>query len=95
MWPHRAVREVIEELGSAEVDLGLQVAIFNQRGMIARDPFNGGEQERSVSAGYKERATFMASAWPRLASVFRALADQYDGFATREDHHAQILDMQF
>jgi hypothetical protein len=95
VWPHRAVREIIEELGSAEVDLGLQVTIFNQRGVTARDPFAGGEQERSVSAGYRERASFMASAWPRLASVFRALADQYDEFAAREDHHAQILDMKF
>jgi hypothetical protein len=37
VWPHRAVREVIEELGSAELDLGLQVAIFNQRGVTARE----------------------------------------------------------
>jgi hypothetical protein len=95
VWPHRAVREVIEEVGSSELDLGLQVAIFNQRGVCARDPFAGGEQERGLSAGYRERSSFMASAWPRLASVFRALADQYDGSAVREDHRSRILDMQF
>ena len=95
MWPHKAVREIIEELGSPEVDLGLQIAIFNQRGVSAKDPFAGGTQERSLSAMYRERAAFMASSWPRLASVFRALADEYDGFAVREDHRAKILDMQF
>src|SRR5258708_16559507 len=77
VWPHRAVREIIEELSSSEVDLGLQVAIFNQRGVCARDPFAGGEPVRGLSAVYREHSYFMASPWPRLSPEFPPFAHHF------------------
>ena len=41
-WPHRAVRDVIEELHSDRIEEGIRVERFNMRGVVSKAVFEGG-----------------------------------------------------
>ena len=47
VWPAEAIRDVLEDVGTAEIANGMQVGRFNARGSVWRG--DGGEQERSLA----------------------------------------------
>ncbi len=89
-WPHEAVRVVIENITSNEIERGLELGVFNSRGVTSRGPFEGGDQERQLAARYNHDAESLADQYPRTASVLRRLAQTYTRMATREDIDAEL-----
>lgn len=89
-WPAEPVREVVEQLKSADLESGLHMGRFNQRGVISRDPLSGGDMERSIKARYEADAATVAARWPRTAAFLRAFAKTYERDAAREDLDAEL-----
>lgn len=89
-WPAEPVREVVERLKSDDLESGLHMGRFNQRGVVSRDPLSGGEIERRIEAQYEADAMKLAARWPRTAAFLRSLADTYKHYAAREDVEADL-----
>jgi hypothetical protein len=89
-WPHPAVRELIEELASPNLESGVHVGLFNSRGVFVKDPSEGGRQERELAEGYRRQAVALADSWPRTAAILRELAETYERQAQAEDQLLEI-----
>lgn len=89
VWPPPAIRDLIEEIRSAHLDLGLKNGHVKAHGVSMRGVFAGGGQERDVAAALRSGAVTMDVNWPRTARLLRALAGTYDSFAAHEDQQAQ------
>jgi excisionase family DNA binding protein len=90
IWPAEAIRELIEEVGSVDIDTGVYLGVVNGRGVASRGVFDNGDQERSLASLYRgwERAT--AGRWRRTSRILRRLADSYESDARREDDRAKL-----
>jgi hypothetical protein len=64
VWPHEAVRALIEHVNSAALGGGFRAGIFNTRGFFTRDPFAGGTQERDLATQYRGWAQKLAAVAP-------------------------------
>ncbi len=89
-WPSLAVRESIERLRSDDIDLGLHMALRDQRGPTNRSPTDGGDQERQLVATYREKSRSFSS-WPRTAAIFEGLATSYEVHAAVHDRSAEAV----
>lgn len=88
-WPCESVRALLEELQNDRIDRGLEIRIFNNRGVTSRSLEEGGRQEWKLAEDYRARADNFESRWPRTAAVFRRLAKTYEADARREDAEAE------
>jgi hypothetical protein len=87
-WPHRVVRDLIEELKSDETERGINIERFNMRGVYSKALFEGGKQER----GFAEQARGWAAkcnSWPRTQKMVNEIAKEWDRHAEREDSEAR------
>lgn len=89
VWPAEAVRDLIETVGSARIDTGVQIGRANRRGISSRGVFDGGNQERSLEASYRDMAARLSTRWPRTARILRGLADSYMHEALQHDADAE------
>jgi hypothetical protein len=90
LWPHEAVRRVIEEVASEELERGFEVGAFNNRGVTTRSLTEGGVQERGIAARYREHAQKFRDDWPRTSRMLYRMADQYERYARGEDIDADL-----
>ena len=88
-WPCRPVRDVIEELASEEIDRGIAISRFNQRGVFTKDPFEGGKKERAIADQYRSWAE-VTRKWPRTSALLRQIAYDWDYNAKRADTEVQL-----
>lgn len=86
-WPAEPIRDLIEDLGSKGLEIGLHLGVVNSRGVTSRGVYDGGDQERALAARYREWA-HTAERWPRTSRLLRELADDYERDARREDDRA-------
>ena len=93
VWPIRAVRDLIERVESRDLEVGLEISVANQRGVISRNLTEGGGQERTLAQTYREWADQTASAWPRTSAMLRSLERQYEREGRREDDTSQRWDI--
>ncbi len=91
-WPIIAVREVIENTRSRELERGLLVGVLNGRGVTSRGMTDGGEQERDLVARYQRYAEAVAFEWHRTAAVLSQIAKHYENQALRFDDDAERND---
>jgi hypothetical protein len=84
-WPHRAVRDILEHLASPPMEEGLEVEVFNSRGVTSRGLRDGGEQERTLVDRYLSYASTTEGRWPRTTRVLRRIADTFEHDARRHD----------
>lgn len=89
-WPHPAVRDVIEEVASIELERGLEVGLYNSRGVVTRDLTEGGAQEHKLAERYTGFAATVSDRWPRTAAMLRRIAGTYRAEARREDLEAEL-----
>ena len=87
--PGTAIRELLEELCSNQIETGLRLAIVNSRGATCRAPDAGGGQERQLAADYHRQADQLKYQWPRTASVLTGVARSYEHHARWEDEDAE------
>lgn len=88
-WPCQPVRDLLEELQNDRIDRGLEIRVFNNRGVTSRSLEEGGQQEWKLAEGYRARAEQFVSRWPRTATIYRRLAETYEADARREDAEAE------
>ncbi|MDR7543045.1 MAG: hypothetical protein QN120_02195 [Armatimonadota bacterium] len=89
-WPHPAVCDVVEEVASPDLERGIEIGVYNSRGTIVKDPYEGGAQERKHAERYQGHATVASDRWPRTAALLRRIADGYWREALREDERARL-----
>ena len=85
LWPHEALRDLLESVDSPNLERGVLIGVHNKRGVTCRAHDEGGEQERVLAAGYRDGARRLASDKPRTAALLGRLADSYDREAEEHD----------
>ena len=88
VWPHKVVRDCLEEWNSSQIERGMRIERFNMRGVTTRAYREGGEQERKLAAELRDAARKLA-AWPRTQAVLLSMAASWEEEAKREDLEAR------
>lgn len=91
-WPAESVREVLDGFRSKSMLEGFHVGKYNRRGISARMPRDGGDQERELSAQYRHWAKGMAAHHPYTSKALEDLAKDYEQDALRHDEDAKRMD---
>lgn len=89
-WPHRAVRDIIDDIANPRLESGFYSQVINNRGVTTRGLTDGGFQERALAERYERDVVQIADAWPRTAAVLRGIAEDYRRHAEREDRSADL-----
>jgi hypothetical protein len=88
-WPSKPIRDLIEGLAADQVEIGIAICRFNQRGVSWRAVYDGGTQERGLASQYRDWAE-VARHWPRTSALLRQIADDWDAHASRMDTEAKL-----
>ncbi len=91
IWPAKPIRELIETIGSRELENGLVLGRLNSRGMTTRDPYDGGTLERALEVDYRDWSNACRTAWPRTARALLSIAEHYEHDARLEDVRAAVV----
>ncbi len=91
-WPPVPVREIIELTRSRTLERGLEIGVYNRRGVTVRMPHDGGGQERALAERYRRDAEALRFDWPRTAACLDRIATTYEVDANREDLSAEQRD---
>lgn len=89
-WPHEAVRELLEEVGSESIERGIYTGIINSRGVVTRDIGAGGEQERLIAERHQKYAAVLADEWPRTSHLMKIIAVHYESDGRRMDIQGEL-----
>lgn len=92
IFPDVAVREMIEEIASRELEEGLESGVYNKRGVHSKFIDDGGLQERQIAATYQKYATAVRDTHPRTAAMLGRIADFYEFAAHHEDIRSDLAD---
>lgn len=90
IWPSVAVRDLIEEVRSQDLEQGIITEVYNSRGVQFRDLKTGGDAERTLANRYSHYASKLGARWPRARRVVEQIAEQWERDARREDHVSEI-----
>lgn len=86
LWPHEAVRDLIEGLRRThDIKQGFVTGRRNQRGVFSKGIGEGGRQEREIASQYRAYADALRSRWPVTSRFLREIAEDYERDADRED----------
>ena len=88
IWPCKPVRDVLEEIASPQVAIGMRVAVYNSRGAHARG--EGGDQEREIAEKFRNWARQLDFSYPYVANLIEQIANGYDQDAMREDSETAV-----
>jgi hypothetical protein len=92
IWPHEAVRAVVEGVRSVELERGLLVGLLNSRGVTSRSLDTGGEPEQALAERYHAFAAALAPTAPRTAGILREIGRSYERDARREDDRRDLAE---
>ena len=90
IWPAEPVREIIETIGSQNIQSGIHTGVINDRGVTSRGIYDGGKQEWGLSHRYRELSKETATTWPRTSRLLRQLAEDYENQARRNDAESAV-----
>ena len=88
-WPGVIVAAEIERAQNQDVDTGVEVGRFNQRGVTSRGMDDGGAQEWTLVERYQAWAK-AARGYPRTVKILESIAETYRGTAEREDREVRL-----
>ena len=91
-WPHRVIRQCLEDLRSDEIERGMLVGRFNMRGVVTRGIREGGLKEHELAKRMREAAG-KVDAWPRTKTLLLYIADDWEDLAKRADIRARQEEM--
>ncbi len=95
VWPHVAVRNVIERFKNTTIDEHIQTGLYNSRGVTTRGMTDGGAQERALAQKYRTMADTVNAQWPRTGAILRAMANRYQCDARSEDVNSDLNDLRW
>jgi hypothetical protein len=84
------VRELIELTRSKDLESGIQVGVYNSRGVTTRLHTDGGAQERDLAARYRAWSERTRLEFPRTSALLAGIAESYELDAKRQDDRADI-----
>jgi addiction module HigA family antidote len=88
VWPCEPVRDVLEDVASQEIAIGMGVAVYNARGMHRiRDD---AADERALAEKYRGWSRKLAFGHPYVATLLEDIAKRYDREAEREISDAAV-----
>lgn len=87
-WPAVAVRDVLEVLGSQDMETGFYRGIMDARRSWTKGIYEGGEQERELALRFTTRANECRD-WRRSYRVLKAVARSYERRAQHADAEAK------
>jgi hypothetical protein len=87
-WPHRVIRDLIEEVASEKLEHGIALERFNMRGVTTRGPYDGGDQERAIAAEIRKWSE-ASTAWPRTCQLLKGIAADWERHAEWHDIRAR------
>jgi hypothetical protein len=90
IWPDVAIREIIEEVQSRYLELGLEIGVYNKRGVWSKSIGEGGIQERQLARTYQDYASAIVDTYPRTAAMLRKIAHGYESDAHLEDVRSEL-----
>ena len=90
LGPARLLREVIEKVADKDLEIGLGTAVMNSRGVVSKDPSEGGASERALAERYEGYATAVRAPHPRTAGALRRIARWYRQHGSREDFRVEM-----
>ena len=93
VWPHISVRNIIEKLSNPIIESHIENEIYNSRGVVSRNPYDGGKQERDLAEKYNGMSQIMRIKWPRTSTMLRSIAESYEHCAQREDLDSDLRDL--
>ena len=85
-WPGEAVRNLIEDVKSEDLERAIQIGVYNKRGGFRRE--TGGEQERRLAEKFRGYAKQVHTRWVRTASLLERMAQHYEREAKQEDERS-------
>lgn len=88
-WPQQEVCRIIEKIESKSLEKGLDIGIYNKRGVVTKSPFEGGQQERKLAEQYRKYADKWNISFPKVASILRRIGENYEYEAKQEDKEAE------
>ena len=65
------------------------MAKYNLRGVVTRDVFEGGKQDRELADGYRAGANALRNTYPKTARMLERIAKSYDADAKAESASAR------
>lgn len=92
IFPDVAVREMIEEIASRDLEEGLEIGVYNKRGGHSKFIDDGGLQERQIAATYRNYAAAVRDTHPRTAAMLCRIAESYEFDARHEDIRSDLAD---
>jgi len=90
LWPHEAVRIVVETVESPEIERGISLQVYNSRGIVSKSLREGGAQERELVRKYTGYADAMNERSPRTAGMLREIARFYESDASSSDTDVEL-----
>jgi hypothetical protein len=90
LWPHEAVRAVVESVESPEIERGIALQVYNSRGVVSKSLREGGAQERELVRKYKSYADAMNGKSHRTAAMLQEIARFYESDASRSDVDVEL-----
>ena len=88
-WPSKLIRDLIEDLAAEQIEKGIAISRFNQRGTFSKGMFDGGKQERGLASQYRKWAEVTRD-WLRTSALLRQIANDWEAYAKRADTEAQL-----
>ncbi len=88
-WPSPEVAALMEDVGTERLFQGFENGVLKSRGVVSRNPLEGGELERRLAARYRDLAEHARPSSPKLAETFLRLADYYEREARHEDEDSE------
>jgi hypothetical protein len=92
IWPHPAVRDVVEAMRNSKLETGIIIGVHNSRGVTSRRMFDGGDQERGLAQRYNDWAEATKLDYPRTSATLREIARSYETHARDFDDEAERND---
>ena len=94
-WPHRSLRQLLENIDSNEIETGLGLSQFNSRGVTTKAMYEGGNQERELASIWEERAEKISTTWPKASAFCSEIAERWERNAITEDERAEKDKLRF
>ena len=88
IWPHEAVREVLEDIWTAELASGIEIGQLNSRGDIWRGEDEG--QEHETARTYYDWSEQLPSKYLRTKQLLEEIAQSYDKETEWIDTHFKV-----
>jgi hypothetical protein len=92
-WPPASICDLIERVGSTELENGFRLECFNKRGVITRGIYQGGTRERADAATYLQWSALTAR-YPRTSAMLAAISETWRRHAEDADVRAELHKME-